>query len=60
MWPDIRGPTIAYCRGGVGACGTAPAYAVAGYDDVAVYDGSWTEWITDPEAPRVLDTAPHG
>ncbi len=48
-------PTIAYCRGGVGACGTALAYAVAGCDDVAVYDGSWTEWITDPQAPRAMD-----
>ena len=51
-------PTIAYCRGGVGACGTALAYAIAGYDNVAVYDGSWTEWITDPEAPRAMDAAP--
>ena len=48
-------PTIAYCRGGVGACGTALAYAIAGQDDVAVYDGSWTEWITDPGTPRALD-----
>ena len=51
-------PTIAYCRGGVGACGTALAYAIAGDYDVAVYDGSWTEWITDPEAPKALDAAP--
>ena len=53
-------PTIAYCRGGVGACGTALAYAIAGHDDVAVYDGSWTEWITDPAAPRALDGPPQG
>ena len=69
VWPDpaearariaaaggaVGQPTIAYCRGGVGACGTALAYAIAGQDDVAVYDGSWTEWITDPATPRALD-----
>lgn len=43
---------IAYCRGGVGATGTALAYAIAGRDDVAVYDGSWSEWILDPDTPR--------
>lgn len=52
---DPQRPTIAYCRGGVGACGTALAYAIAGVDDVAVYDGSWTEWITHRDAPKVLD-----
>ena len=44
---------IAYCTGGVGACGTALAYAIAGRDDVAVYDGSWSEWGADPETPKV-------
>lgn len=43
---------IAYCTGGVGACGTALAYAIAGRDDVAVYDGSWTEWGADPATPK--------
>ena len=39
--------TILYCRGGVGACGTALAYEVAGLGDgVSVYDGSWGEWVT--------------
>ena len=39
--------TILYCRGGVGACGTALAYEVAGLGaGVSVYDGSWSEWIT--------------
>ena len=38
--------TILYCRGGVGACGTALAYEVAGLGDgVSVYDGSWGEWV---------------
>jgi thiosulfate/3-mercaptopyruvate sulfurtransferase len=44
---------VAYCRGGVGATGTALAYAIAGRDDVAIYDGSWSEWILDPTTPRV-------
>lgn len=44
---------ITYCTGGVGACGTALAFAIAGRDDVAVYDGSWTEWSADPTTPRV-------
>ncbi len=42
--------TILYCRGGVGACGTALAYEVAGLGDgVSVYDGSWSEWDTIAE-----------
>ena len=42
--------TILYCRGGVGACGTALAYEVAGLGDgVSVYDGSWSEWVTIAE-----------
>ncbi len=37
--------TVLYCRGGVGACGTALAYEAAGQGDgVSVYDGSLLEW----------------
>ena len=47
---DRSARTILYCRGGVGACGTALAYEVAGLGDgVSVYDGSWSEWDTIAE-----------
>jgi thiosulfate/3-mercaptopyruvate sulfurtransferase len=45
-------PVIAYCGGGVAATGTALAFRLAGLPDVAVYDGSWTEWETDPTTPK--------
>ncbi len=37
-------PVVATCGSGVTACVLALGFAVAGKDDVAVYDGSWTEW----------------
>ena len=43
---------ITYCRGGVGATGTALAFSIAGRNDVSVYDGSWSEWILDPSSPQ--------
>lgn len=46
-------PVIAYCGGGVAATGTALGYRLAGLGDVAVYDGSWTEWEVDPTTPKV-------
>ncbi len=38
------GGLILSCGSGVSACVLALAAEVAGYDDWAVYDGSWSEW----------------
>jgi thiosulfate/3-mercaptopyruvate sulfurtransferase len=48
------GRAVTYCGGGIAA--TLPAFAayVAGNPDVAVYDGSLTEWTSDPDRPVEL------
>jgi thiosulfate/3-mercaptopyruvate sulfurtransferase len=41
---EIGAPTIATCGSGVSACNLALAFYLLGNRNVAVYDGSWTEW----------------
>jgi thiosulfate/3-mercaptopyruvate sulfurtransferase len=45
------GRVIAYCGGGIAATLDAFALTRLGVRDVAVYDGSLTEWAGDPELP---------
>lgn len=49
--PDKR--TAIYCGSGVQACHMALALEVAevGHYDPAVYIGSWSDWISDPDRP---------
>ncbi len=42
---------VTYCGGGIAASLDAFALAVLGRDDVAVYDGSLLDWVSDPAAP---------
>jgi len=42
---------ITYCGGGIAATQDAFALALLGYDNVAVYDASLSEWANDPDAP---------
>ena len=46
-------PIITSCGSGVMACSLALSAYLAGKTDVAVYDGSWTEWGSDPNTPIV-------
>ena len=48
---------IAYCGGGIAASASAFVLTLLGYSDVAVYDGSLSEWSKDPMAP--METGPH-
>jgi thiosulfate/3-mercaptopyruvate sulfurtransferase len=41
---DLQGPVVTTCGSGVTACVLALGLHLVGRPDVAVYDGSWTEW----------------
>ncbi|MDW8445292.1 MAG: 3-mercaptopyruvate sulfurtransferase [Acetobacteraceae bacterium] len=48
---DGSRPAIAMCGSGVTACAIALAAHLVGLPDVAVYDGSWTEWGGRSDTP---------
>ncbi len=46
---------LLYCGGGIAASNDALALSLLGYRDVAVYDGSMSEYAADPSLPLVVD-----
>lgn len=50
---DFNRSLVTSCGSGVTACALSMALHLIGKDDVALYDGSWTEWgsLSDDEAP---------
>ncbi len=51
---DLSKPISASCGSGVTACVIALAGYLVGKDDIAVYDGSWTEWGSRHDTPITL------
>lgn len=44
-------PVITSCGSGITACTLALGLSMTGHDKWAVYDGSWSEWGSDPSHP---------
>jgi thiosulfate/3-mercaptopyruvate sulfurtransferase len=49
---DLNKPVVTTCGGGVTAAVLLFALHLLGKDDVALYDGSWSEWGADPATPK--------
>ncbi len=49
---------VVYCSSGIPSAHTALAFAVAGYDRVRVFVGSWSEWSRDRGRPVATGAAP--
>lgn len=49
---------ITYCGGGISATMDALALTLLGHPNVAVYDGSMSEWVRHPELPLTLGSKP--
>lgn len=46
-----EGPTVLYCGGGVSAAAVLVSLRDAGYENLTLYDGSWSEWSQYDENP---------
>ena len=46
---------VTYCGGGIAASNDAFILAMLGYENVAVYDASMSEYASDPSLPLVAD-----
>lgn len=54
---DLDRPVVTTCGSGVTASVLLFALHLLGKDDVALYDGSWSEWGADPATPKATGPA---
>ena len=55
---DAGSDIVCYCGSGVTAAHNILALLVAGFAEPALYPGSWSGWITDPERPVATGAGP--
>lgn len=48
---QVQDEIIVYCGSGITACPNIVALLEAGYKNVKLYSGSWSDWISHPENP---------
>jgi thiosulfate/3-mercaptopyruvate sulfurtransferase len=49
---------VVYCGSGVTACHTLLALHLAGFRDTYLYEGSWSDWSSDPSLPVATGSEP--
>ena len=54
---DLARPMVTSCGSGVTAAVLLFGAHLLGKDDVQIYDGSWTEWGSDPDTPKATGMA---
>ena len=54
---DLAQPVVTSCGSGMTASALAFGLHRLGKDDVALYDGSWSEWGADPDTPKATGAA---
>jgi thiosulfate/3-mercaptopyruvate sulfurtransferase len=54
---DATRPFVANCGSGVTACSLIFAAHLLGNESTQLYDGSWSEWGSDPATPKALGPA---